>query len=521
MVNFRRLILIIFILLALLDLSFAQEGAQPYFEEQEEIVKLEPPIGTMFLYGGKFVFQYFDEPTRSAEGEVRAYPYIYYGYESLGIYVQPMVRYYKQELYEIQSEEENIGYDDTLIPNIQSKGRIYLFNYFILQRNLQYFFGDFLQTARIGKLWIDYSPYTMYRTFGPEGISLGGKILPVKYEMFYSYNTTAGSNMKTSVYETNSRNMIGSRFLFDQPGYFLLELIGVYYNAASLRNEKAASIKIGKSGIFDIIYIELLNAERYHTEGDAGHGFWGILFHKDAIEENKPWTKYFYGRFSRILTSLNLKLAYLTLSYTETTANFLPYDDFTWMRYEPLQATGDWIYEEERAISVNEKSYNLQLAYTLAGIKLQNSFEWGTYLDPDIKKPWMIASPPGLLIELSAEYLVGWVTITHRLYQKTAGPEKFQNFINELWIPITETDSLAVIPRIEYFRKYRSDSTVTDKIVEFLRIEYIMGNKELILEMNYSDIDQDEPDWLIDDVYYSDQSWGIDNFVRLRFEYNF
>jgi len=519
----KRVLTILIISLVFLSSLYGQRIGPAYYEDRQKIVKYIPPIGTMFLYGGKLFCQYYDEPTISPDLETRVYPYVYYGYESLGLYVQFMTRYMDHDFYEIKgnsknNDEENFGYDNRLIPNIIPKGRLYLLNYFILQRNLSYYFGDFLKTIRIGKLWINYSPYTIYRTFGPEGIAWEGSILPVQYEMFYSYNKIAGTNAKTGFSQTNTRQMMGAKFLYDNPRLFLAELIGSHYYAEGLRTEKIDSIRIGKTGIFDIIYLEFLNVERYHIEGDTPYGFSKTLFTSDIPPAYTPFTKYFFGRYSHILTDVNLKIVYLTFIYRETTSDFFPYDELTWMRYEPLQSeTYDWIYETERAVKVNEQSYQLNLSYNIAGFKFKNTFDWSQYLDNDSIKPWM--QSPELLFQLEVQYLINWVNVTHKLIQNTLTSDRLQNYYTELWIPIT--GSLSVIPHWEYYRKKRSNNVMTDKLVQFLQILFQKGTMKFMYEMKYSDINMNEPNWLTAHPYYKDQTWGIDNFIRFRFEYDF
>jgi hypothetical protein len=511
------------IFLFILNFSlYAQEGGQPYFEDKHKIVKYIPPIGTMFLYGSKVILQGFDDTNTSSDIEFILYPYIYYSYESFGIYVQPMVRYLRNDFHEIKgnqsyNDEENFGYDNRLIPNLVPKGRVYLLNYFILQRNLQYYFGDFLQTIRIGKLWIDYSPYTIYRTFGPEGIAFYGDIFLVKYEAFYSYNRVSGTNIVSKLWTTNSRHLIGAKFNYDNSDYFSLELIGTYYYTEQLRNEKVWSVRFGKSGIFDILNLEIMDCERYHTEGPSGYSFLKTIFEKDASED---YSKSFYGRFSRISTGFNFKRLNLKFSYRETTKDFLPYNDITWQRYEPLQSSAyDWIYEEERAIKVNEKAYNIQFHYNLAGVKFVNYFDFSEFLDKKDVKQWMLANRPGFLMKLRVQYLIEWLTITHNLWQKNTESEVLQNFGNEIWIPLG--NNIGMLPRVEYFLKRRSNNNITSYIVWFFRISYESGNKKILLEMKQASSDLNEPGWLDVNPYYYDQSWGIDNYVRIRFEYNF
>jgi len=523
MVRFKSIFIILSLLVLTNSLLKAQRSGPAYYEDRQIIIRYVPPIGTMFLYGGKFFSQYYDEPTNHPIMEFRLYPYLYYGYESFGIYVQFMTRYLENDFYEIagnsdNNDEENFGYDNSLIPNIISKGRIYLLNYFILQRNLQYYFGDILQTVRIGKLWIDYSPYTIYRTFGPEGIEWSGKIFPVNYDMFYSYNRVADTNYSTMSYQTNGRSMLGGKFNYENSDYISGEFIGLYYYADKFRNEKMDSIRIYKNGILDILNLEFLNVERYHIERDSGKvGFWKNFLSR--YPDNSE-AKYFYGRYTQYLMSMNLKNVFLTFIYRETTPDFMPYNAVTWMRYKPLEsAIYDWIYETERAIKVNETGYQLNLNYNIAGVKFENVFEWTKYMDSSYIGPWLEANPPGFKFKFNVQYLIGWVTVSHKLTEKITSLERLQNFYTELYIPIS--GSLYIDPQMEYFKKKRSDGTVTDKIVQFLQIGYKVGNLDFKYEMKYSPINMDEPTWMTRNPYYIDQTWGIDNFIRFRVEYDF
>ena len=244
----------VLILLILLTEISAQEKSSIYYEERQQMYQEIPPIGTMFLYNSRIIAEYYDERKEEISGDIgmRLYLNLYYGYESLGIFIQFMSEYENHQFNEINNEREYFGYDSKSLSWLQTKGKVYLNNWYILQRNLSYYFGQFLQTVRIGKLWLNYSPYTIYRTFGPEGISFEGNIFPVKYHIFYSYNKVVNNNGDV----TNSRNLAGVKFYFNETDYFIGELIGVYYNITEFRSDKIGSIRLGKEGIMDVLYLE-------------------------------------------------------------------------------------------------------------------------------------------------------------------------------------------------------------------------------------------------------------------------
>ncbi len=509
----KRVISYILLFLLISTSLYAQQKSGAYYEDRQKDYKYIPPIGTMFIYGGRIIGEYYDENNVSADMGSRVILNMYAGYESLGIYLEVMAEYQTNTFSTINNFRENFGYDAQLLSNFETKGKIYLRNFYILQRNLSYYFGPYLQTIRIGKLWIDYSPYTIYRTWGPEGISLEGNIVSsvAKYNIFYSYNrvvfTKYDSLTSYSVY-TNKRNLVGGKITYNNSKYINGELIGVYYNAIDYKKEDIESIKLGRD-ITETIYGELLDVEKHHTE----------------IMKNEKY----YGYVRKFLLSFNFLYFTLDLSYRLTSPDFMPYDRITWSRYEPeTDPIYDWIYEEERPIRNNEKAYNLSLKYNIGGLNFITECDWASWLDKNRIDDWLTANSPGFIFKTSVNYLVGWITITHKFWQKiykgggitqTINPEKLQIYTTELYVPLTA--SLNLVPRVEYFRKLRSNNIITDKIIEFLQINYSTASIKFVGEIKISDSDMNEPAWLKTTPYYREQSWGIDNYIRLRMEYRF
>ena len=507
-------VLLLFIFTVVLSAQERNNVYNVYYEERQKMYKEIPPIGTMIQPYVKVFLEYYDEPTLSADLWSRGYFGFYAGYESLGIFIQGMTEYQNHDFIELSYTRENLGYDNKLIPWIQSKGKFYLNNYYILQRNLSYYFDKFLQTVRIGKLWIDYSPYTIYRTFGPEGVSFEGSIFPVNYHIFYSYNKVRVDDTSTvfgitNIYE-KPRHLAGAKFNFYNSSLFSAELIGVYYSVPDIKNDKVISFKISKGRIAGILYIEFLDIEKRHEE--------------------KLLSRIYTGYYRQVYLGINFGFSQLNFSYRETSPYFMAYNPVTWTRFSPYADTAyDWIYEEERGIKVNERAYRMEIRTTIGGIRLRNIFDWGFWLDRSIQEDWMVISPPLLLTRVEITYLVGWITVTHKLWmeiEKEAGsteipstPEKSQIFTTEFYLPLTQ--KISIIPRVELKREVLSDNVINDKLTQFMQINYSTGRLKFKAEFKFSDIDTEEPDWLVSNPYYREQAWGIDNYIRVRMEYEY
>ncbi len=506
-------ILIISFLFFLVTGLFAQEKSSLFYEDRQKDFQYVPPIGTMIIYGGKLISEYYDEPELSADWGNRLYLHLYAGYESLGIFIEGLAEYQNNKFSEVNNWRENFGYDSQQYSLIQEKGKVYLNNWYILQRNLSYYFGPYLQTIRIGKLWVDFSPYTIYRTWGLEGVSFKGNIVSdvASYNIIYSFNKDVFANYKTfNTYtlETNNRHLIAGKFIYNNSKYLYGEAIGMYYNATDYKKEDVVSFKLGRY-ITDLLYVEGLDVEKHHNE----------------IKRSEK----FYGYFRKLLFDFNLVYINLKFYYRETSADFMTYNSLTWDRYEPVSdSIYDWIYEEERAIRNNEKAYNLELKYNLGGITIRNLFDWAQWLDKNRQDIWLITNPPGFRFQTDISYLIGWITVAHKFWQKEYydsgsyylySPERLQIFTTELYIPLN--NSINLVPRLEYFRKIRTSNVITDKVIQFLQINYSTAMIKFLAEVKISSNDVDEPAWLKAVSYYREQSWGIDNYVRLRMEYRF
>lgn len=558
-----------FLILMFLFLSLpllAQEGSK-YYEERLRPYKNIPIAGNGSYYLIDLRSSMLDSPNVSFwQNEARIGGYIDLDY--LGIYAELYTRFADNihaqadtfmsaylDTLTVEKYNRNNGYDEknyqpwafslfaqedgsiTLFPN-----KIYPENYYVLVRNI----SPFIPEIRVGKLWFDFNAYTLYRTWGIEGIQLKQDLpfyfvvpfaqqisFEAGYNFFYSYNKVHDSVVPND-YAMYDRTILGGQYyLKSSDSGTYLEFIHLLYNVSAETNfdsfgDRFISMNFSKSNE----KLRKNNTYGFHVKQKLPWKFQldGIVVLQNHFEYglNISFTNQYAQRYE--MKNYNSILDF-GFGYRQTSIDFMPRNPATWENLPPFNSEAyGWNYEEQRLVSGNDKAWFVWMEKFILGVRLNLYYEFSSYLDKENVYPWRKTSLPGSKFRTTLYYQIFSMEIYNRFYNyrgvipNSDGTESYKIMglmENEIYLPLTGSMSIDV--RSDTYRKLKTGNVINYVNILFIQYSYKVNSiLRVVAEAKATFPQSAEPAWLLKANDYIDQTaWGADDFAKISLEINF
>lgn len=488
--------------------SFAFEQESVFFSDKERFYSYTPSVSEVSRLLFKSEIDYFESSMPESWGEffqATFYPGFLFSRGRVAFLFQPMIRVKlwesKIQMGSFNGETENQGFDidaGSIFSSLYEKldNRVYIPRFFVLLRYPVWF----VDWIKFGKLWVNFSPYTIYRTWGIEGLMVRGR----PGNLYGCWNFL----FSVQPVENKNRTLVAGKLRTQAAG---CDFHGVFsiYKIPDVRKDSVFETGL-TIPVLDKFKLRGLFVSRTHTEEGTA------AFVGDTKQMEFKFILPILGTIFRI-----------NRGFRWTSPDFMPVDSDTWLKYPPYQSSGySWIYEELRSMVNNEKADWWETKFSLAGLNFHVLYENASPFNRELlmQRDWEQLNPPGRWIKVKVYYVTRtFSTISLEWWSKKAeapyhGEYSLNVVSQETYIPFTTSFygwfKLMYVEKSGAFGDRRCFGAR-------LLLKYIWNFLTLWFESKISSPDQEEPLWLLTSPYWWEQSWGIDNFVRLRLEVNF
>gem|GEM_PF-4831434 len=549
----RKIIQVIIVFLILIQTSFlvAQEGSK-YYEERLRPYKNVPINGNgsssfLSLRAGSLQEENIGSAPRFM-ADMRTGGFLDLDY--LGIYAEIFVRTSGNGLESINTYKRNNGFDDVNMiswfmtddTNAIFPNKIYPENFYILIRDL----SPFIPEIRIGKIWNDINAYSLYRTWGLEGIQFKQNLpfylvfpfwnhfkTELSYDIIFSYNKVKDLLVPTDIHKYDRVLLSGHYTARSADLGFQFEFIHLFYNVSKLTNPDDQWISFRDASLAkEESLLRKDNSYSFILSQKLPYFFSinGLVVLEDHYEfkQNDFFLDQYVGRYG--LANYNGVLAF-GVGYKVASPYFMPVDPLTWTKYPPFNSDGySWNYEEERGNLANEEAYFIWIEKFILGIRMNLKYEKSKYMNENLLAPGRSISPPGNKVRLSLFYRLFGMEIYNRFAYNNGYVKNPDNSITlqsmrqmelEMYYPLSSNFSLDI--KADMDQKITLDNNVNYVTAVMLMADYKINSFiSLKVEGKFTNPESTEPSWMANMKDYIDQtSWSVDNFAKIFIELNF
>ncbi len=410
--------------------------------------------------------------------------------------------------------DEFMGYDRYAISLLNFVSNLtggYVFPY-------RWYFGlryplKWVERLAFGRFYINLSPYTVYRTWGLEGLLVQGSADSRRFDYlaFASYQPVENPNNSTDVHW---RELLILNFRVSPSSLFGFRNTGVFYEVPAIRFDRVVESSFWVLPL-DYAKISLLSSFKEHAE---------LSGTSPAFYSGRRWNIAFYMRLP-----LFGEMVSFSFKHQETSPDFFPYDSQTWLPYPPYYMAETWNYEDVREIRSNEVVDMYRLAFSALGLDWKLGFEDSSPADEEayMSRDWEKLCPPGRVFHGEVYYTTpNWSTLSVELWRKEADSPSIGPFVQDVYrfsayIPLGARNNLNLVSLLSNKRVLNTGKNYMFYAFSVLFKYWLTQSLFVSLETKVSSSSAEPPSWLLASPYWWEQSWGLLNFWRLRVKWVF